>query len=146
MSDYGFRISHDGYDVKDCDDINCVMTSKYFNFKGAMSGTVTITKSSADQTSALVNHNLGYQPICLVYTMGGGETPLALINPFPVVQGFPFFSNKTDENTLYVRLIVVPNGDYTFKYFIFLDKGKLWYLKENIERKTKIIANKVDIV
>ena len=125
MADYGFRISQEGQDVKTCDDIDCVVTSKYANFKGALSGTVTITKSSPDQTSVLVNHNLGYQPICLVYTMGGGETPLALINPFPVIQGFPFFSNKTDTNTLYIRLLVVPNGDYTFKYFIFLDKGKL---------------------
>lgn len=60
--DYGFRISKEGFDVKDCDDIDCVLSSSFYtqiiHQKGVdTSGSSTIT----------INHGLGYIPTFLIF-------------------------------------------------------------------------------
>ncbi len=56
-SDYGIRISKAGYDVKTCADIDCVLSSSFFNqiihSKGIATGNIA--------------HTLGYVPSQLVY-------------------------------------------------------------------------------
>jgi len=66
-SDYGLRISKDGYDVKTTDDVNCVISSSYFtqivHRKGIVSG-----------LGATVSHDLGYLPDYLCYIKGSGNS------------------------------------------------------------------------
>ena len=62
-TDYGIRISKDGFDVKSCDDIDCVLSSSFFtqiiHMKGIdTSGTNPIT----------ITHDLGYIPSYLMFT------------------------------------------------------------------------------
>ena len=124
MGDYGFRISQEGSDVKTCDDIDCVVTSKYTNLKGVLSGTATLTKTTDPQVFTIA-HNLGYIPITQVYVV---DSAIWYELPYKVFQAFAFrsaFSSYADSSNLYIRIEFYPNADYTFKYFIFLDKGNL---------------------
>jgi len=65
-TDYGIRISKDGFDVKTCDNKDCVLSSSFFNriihMQGTLSGAGTIT------------HNLGYYPSVLVYNSESGTS------------------------------------------------------------------------
>jgi len=63
MSDYGFRISAEGVDVKTGDDKDMVVTSKYSILKGILSGsgTATVTRYGTE-TVITIAHNLGYIP------------------------------------------------------------------------------------
>jgi len=121
MADYGFRISKDGVDVKTGNDIDMVVTSKYLNLKGVLSGTTTAQKTDDYQSKSLITHNLGYQPIVQVYLYIGSNKWLPL--PHPV----PFTCNHyTNTTTVYVYFGTgMSNATYTFKYFIFIDKGKI---------------------
>jgi len=74
MSDYGFRISEEGKDVKTCEDKECVFTSKYSLAKGGMSGTVNITDSGDPaEGTATITHNLGFIPIVRIFMLTEGE-------------------------------------------------------------------------
>lgn len=68
-TDYGFRISKPGYDVKTCTDDQCVLSSSFFNQiihkKGISSGNVS--------------HNLGYIPNYLAYGKRDGESYISFI-------------------------------------------------------------------
>jgi len=58
-TDYGFRISKSGFDVKTCADKDCVISSSFFN---------QIVHKKGITTAATVSHNLGYIPNFLNYT------------------------------------------------------------------------------
>ena len=66
MSDYGFRVSADGVDVKTGADKDMVVTSKYSMLKGSLSlsgtGTISVPRDAADHMVTIA-HNLGYIPI-----------------------------------------------------------------------------------
>lgn len=59
--DYGIRVSKDGFDVKTCDDINCVSSSSFFTQIIHMKGTQTTASPFQ------VTHGLGYIPNHLLY-------------------------------------------------------------------------------
>ena len=123
MGDYGFRISQEGSDVKTCDDIDCVVSSKYANLKGTISGTAVLTKTTSPQIFQIA-HNLGYIPIAQVYVYSSSNERWHHL-PYAVIQWSSFFAYYVDSTNLNIRIFNVADGDYTFKYFIFLDKGKL---------------------
>lgn len=64
MGDYGFRISQEEKDVKDCTDLETVVTSKYPLLKGGSSGTgsIELDPNKPDEMTVTINHNLGYIP------------------------------------------------------------------------------------
>jgi hypothetical protein len=62
-TDYGIRISKPGYDVKTTDDINCVLSSSFFN---QIIHQVGIDTSGYDTIN--ISHNLGYIPSYLCFT------------------------------------------------------------------------------
>jgi len=66
--DYGFRISKEGFDVKTCADIDCVLSSSFF--------TSIIHKKGTD-ISGTVNHGLGYIPAYLGFVEASGILYLA---------------------------------------------------------------------
>ena len=120
MGNYGFRISKNGIDVKSGQDVDMVVTSKYPNLKGALSGTVVIAKTADDQTKTVVTHNFGYIPIAQVYMYAYGDWSLL---PHILPQATLFNTTSTTLNVFFGSWFA--NGNYTFKYFIFIDKAKL---------------------
>lgn len=59
MTNYGFKISQDGHDVKTAEVKNLVMTSKANQWKIHLKGSVTFT---APNQTVNVAHSLGYTP------------------------------------------------------------------------------------
>jgi len=70
-SDYGFRISKPGFDVKTCADVDCIITSSR--------NTTTVHKKGIDDTGS-VSHDLGYIPAYLGYVKLSGNDYLSLSN------------------------------------------------------------------
>lgn len=133
MSDYGLRISFDGKDVLTGDDKDMVITSKYANLKGALSGggTVNIPYADADNVIRVeVTHNLGYIPMARVivdtYNSGWYYNAPVFDNGMMYELSVVFW---TDTTKLYIDFygLDYDGGDWTmqYKYFIFLDKAKL---------------------
>ncbi|MFA5696730.1 MAG: hypothetical protein WC917_04830, partial [Bacilli bacterium] len=68
-TDYGIRISKDGYDVKTCDDINCVMSSSFFSHIVNKKGIYTATSDGVKT----ISHSLGYFPSTLIFKKRNGN-------------------------------------------------------------------------
>lgn len=121
MADYGFRISQNEEDVKTCSDLKTVVNSKYSNLKGSISGVVSKTKTGDYQQHTLVAHNLEYIPIVQVYMEGRYGSGVFEQLPITYVVG-----SSVDSTNVYIYFNNgIDDGTYNFKYFIFLDKGKL---------------------
>jgi len=135
MGDYGFRISKDEYDVKTCDDKNCVITSKYNTLKGTLTGSGSISNlASEGNTTITINHSLGYIPF-----VKGFLNPTNSVDFGNVYYQLPIWIDDLTDH-LYSRIYATTtqvkiyveqwNADnntrnYNYKYFIFIDKGKL---------------------
>ena len=128
--DYGIRVSFTGKDVKTCDDIDCVLTSKYSNLKGSLSGSGSVTCPSGVTQTITVNHGLGYIPMARVLHNFTGsvyeKAPYINGNVNFDIQIFP----RLDSTTLKIEFTYndyIGGGSSTFsyKYFIFIDKGNL---------------------
>lgn len=67
-SDYGIRISKDGFDVKTCDNKDCVLSSSFYN-------QIVHRKGIQSYTSGYtVSHNLGYVPDYLSFSKPSGAS------------------------------------------------------------------------
>lgn len=100
-SDYGTRISKPGFDVKTCADVNCILSSSFFNQIVHMQGTLS-------GTSAQIAHNLGYIPNYLNYSISSGNNYMV----YNATQG------AADSTYFYSQNLT---GDVTY-YVIFKDK------------------------
>lgn len=128
MSDYGFRISEAGKDVKTCDDLDCILTSKYYALKGAITGSGTF---DADKTLGTVTiaHNLGYIPVCMVNLKL--ESTSSRYQASPLKSGGLDWDisvwHYADDTNLYIKHItgILGNDNIAYKYFIYKDKGKV---------------------
>ena len=69
-TDYGIRISKDGFDVKTCADTDCVLSSSFFNQIVHKKGIY----SSPTGVDGEISHNLGYVPNLLHYTRNNGAS------------------------------------------------------------------------
>lgn len=67
-SDYGFRISKAGFDVKTCADVDCVISSSFFT---------SIVHKKGTDTTGTVAHSLGYIPAYLGFIKVSGVLYLA---------------------------------------------------------------------
>lgn len=65
--DYGIRISKPGFDVKTCNDVDCIITSSRFS---------NIIHKSGVDTTGTVAHDLGYIPSFFPYIKPSGESYL----------------------------------------------------------------------
>jgi hypothetical protein len=102
-NDYGFRISKAGYDVKTCDNINCVMSSSFFTHIIHKKG------SSASSGGAVtVSHNLGYTPAAFGFVKDDGLNYIYTVTP-------SISSNNIVSPNLY-------SGD-VFYYIIFKNRN-----------------------
>lgn len=126
MGDYGFRISKTGIDVKTGADKDMVITSKYSLLNGALSGTTSGTAINATTTTfTIISHGLGYIPMFQVFFKYGTENNYRLI-PVQTEIRFAVWA-YTDNTNLYIKTYndTGANKAVVFKYFIFIDKGKL---------------------
>ncbi|MDH4127304.1 MAG: hypothetical protein OEV44_01020 [Spirochaetota bacterium] len=132
MADYGFRISQGGKDVKTCTDKECVITSKYSNLKGSLSGGGTFPDILNNTTRTItIAHGLSYIPFARV-----------LIDPYGIEDFLELpYGEATGSNTLdayyycdatnlYIKIYQgnafgESRVGIDYKYFIFIDKGKL---------------------
>lgn len=129
MGNYGIRISVEGQDVKSCSDLDTIVNSKYANLKGTLSGYGTATVGVDGTTDITVTHSLGYIPFATVYS----KIPLDnrfWVNPTfadGALYGIASYHWATT-TTLVMRFQQiggVGNINFNYKYFIYLDKGKL---------------------
>ena len=129
MADYGFRISHDGVDVKAGNDEDMVVTSKYSNLKGVLSGFGTIAVGADSIGTVTIAHGLAYIPFASAYSK------IPIDNRFyanPAYADGALYSiavwHYTDATNVYLKFQQVGgsgNISFDYKYFIFLDKAKL---------------------
>lgn len=130
MADYGFRISHTGKDVKTCADEDCVITSKYSELKGVLSGSGSQSIPHNTVRTVTIAHGLGYIPFVTAYIdySQDGNFSIMPIYLLSFVDQSSFWV-KADSTNVYIKFWQGNNfGDtYTvnYKYFIYLDKGKL---------------------
>lgn len=137
MSDYGFRISADGVDVKTGDDKDMVVTSKYSMLKGTVSGSgVVSVPRNATRTDVTIAHGLGYIPMVQGFwnDRDGDEFDPNYFYQLPTYY-FSFFelafSIKADATNVYISFSIDDFGsggaaiDIRYAYYIFIDKGKL---------------------
>jgi hypothetical protein len=104
-TDYGIRISKLGYDVKTCDDINCVLSSSFYNQIIHSCGLDT-----SGDTTINISHNLGYIPSYLVFVKEASGS--SYIRMFTQTQATT--TNLTISN---------PSEYYGFYYIIFKQKN-----------------------
>lgn len=104
-TDYGIRISKDGYDVKTCDDINCVLSSSFYNETIHACGIDT-----SASTTINISHNLGYIPSYMVFCkQTSGSSYIRLFT-------------QTQATTTNIT-ISNPSAYYGFYYIIFKQKN-----------------------
>lgn len=99
-NDYGFRISKPGFDVKTCANIDCILSSSFFN---------QIVHKKGIDTTGEVAHNLGYIPNILTYIKPSGQSFLT---------SYGFLNGSVDSINLYPAAF---GGDSAY-YIIFKDK------------------------
>lgn len=138
MSDYGFRISKTGTDVKTGDDKDMVVTSKYSVLKGFLSGTGTATVArNGVAVTVTIAHSLGYIPSIQGYWNDRDGDVYDSTDyypiPFATASGILdfYFIAKTDSTNAYLTFIIDdygvgdPSIHINYAYYIFIDKGKL---------------------
>ena len=83
-TDYGMKISKEGYDVKTCTDDQLILSSSFLT-------NIVHKKGNKDSTSVVdplsVSHNLGYIPSALVYCKKTGESKIRMC------EGMPYYLN-----------------------------------------------------
>lgn len=100
-TDYGMRISKDGYDVKTCTDDQLVFSSSFFN---SICHKIGIDTSGGLMT---ISHNLGYAPAALCYIRDSGGSVIKMCEGMPYYLN-PFFGGregyfyKADASNIYI--------------------------------------------
>lgn len=137
MSNYGFRISVDGVDVKTGDDKDMVVTSKYQLLKG--SNIVTGSKSvpqNGTKTTVTTAHGLGYIPFVQGFwneESGDVGTP-GYYYPLPTYYNEAievFFTIRADATNVYLDFQIDDSGGggsnktINYVYYLFINKGNL---------------------
>jgi len=127
MTDYGFKVSQEGYDVKTATDTQLVFSTKFGAFPPmsiVASGSVEAT--GTDPITITVDHDLGYVPFVLVFFNNEDEpnkwqsvfsSQLAdIVSPnFPTATFLDVYPDR------FIQKFVVDTGEktVTIKYYIF---------------------------
>ena len=109
MTDYGIKISQDGYDVKTANIKNLILTSKANQWKIHLKGSVTATSTNEIFTVA---HGLAYTPAYIFFKKDNGLSYYEM----GVLGG----SNWIDGTNLKIQTSAI---GAIFSYIIFKDIG-----------------------
>ncbi len=126
--DYGLKIAQSGYDVKTCTDKQCVLTSKYPLLKGVLAGSGSVAITADTPATVTIAHNLGYIPMFQILTKGSVYSDWYGVPNFDGLSGemYYYFFGRADSTNIYLDLYDVDSSKTVYyKYFIYLDKGKL---------------------
>ena len=129
MSDFGIKISKEGYDVSTTGDMNLSFSSEYNMFKVYMSGTAQLSLSNvsgADSDEVTITHNLGYRPVFFLYGERYGDGSSSEFNRKPSnnASAFECIWGVSRENTLSIKIydaFSTLNQTFDVKYFIMTD-------------------------
>jgi len=126
MTDYGEKISRDGYDVKTATDKQLVLSSKFKTFTITLSGSSNVSISSGDYRNRVeITHGLGYIPAFSIY---GKESTESEYHKVPHTNAtfsisFYFLYCWADSNKIYLEAQFgsgsPANKTFNFKYYIF---------------------------
>lgn len=100
-TEYGFRVSKPGFDVKTCADVDCIVTSNR--------PSMTVHMKGIADAGDTINHNLGYIPTIFSFIKFSGNSFLSLNS----------YSSSVDDTSIYFETLNV--GD-TYYYIIFKSK------------------------
>lgn len=137
MSDYGFRISATGVDVKTGSDKDMVVTSKYSMLKGSFSGSgVVSVPQNGTRVNVNITHGLGHIPMVQGFwnDRDGDVFDPTFFYPLPTYLFTTVeyaFSAKADSTNVTLSFSIDDFGsggsaiDIKYAYYIFIDKGKL---------------------
>jgi len=128
MGDYGLRISQTG-DVKTVSDLDCAVTSKYANLKGALSGGGTKSVPSGTTQTVSIYHNLGHIPMfkAIADVYNDGEYAVLPWQVYNSLSDYLVVSTRATTTYAYIDMKYrdVGTRNIPYKYFIFIDKGKI---------------------
>jgi len=136
MGSWGFRISEENVKVKTGDDVDMIVTSKYANLKGVISGNGSITfpaSLSIQSTSVTIAHGLEYMPTARVSVHAIEAIASGEYVETPYIYGFfdrfYVYEHKLDATNLTISFKRQNDANVAltvaYKYFIYLDKGKV---------------------
>lgn len=129
MSDYGIKISQEGYSVSDGDN-RMILTSRYPFLKAHSQGAVSLNITGAGTFTTFISHNLGYHP---VYNFFGEVLPSTPNDRYPghiaaVALGYVQSGSYVTTSRLYLGWTDTSAGlfaafPYTvyFYYYLFYD-------------------------
>lgn len=139
MSDYGMKISLDGYDVKTASPEQCAVHSGYACPKikigqspahfGVYSHTFASTPAVGETVLTTINHGLGYKPMHMVlikFNDGSADKAMPLPSQYGI--SLQIYAYCTASN-LVIAINRAPDGSdptgqtWVFKYYIFVEQG-----------------------
>lgn len=115
MSNYGIKVSKDGYDVKTCADIYLCLKSSIILQKVKLMGSTTV----ANNTTGSIAHGLAYVPQFLVY----GEDPSNVANMNIGNASYVYSKLKAwaDATYVYWRINTAVVSNFNIYYYVFYD-------------------------
>jgi len=130
MANYGVRISQDGYDVKTCSDKETIITSKYANFKGSISGSGTKTVTEGAEATETIAHGLSYIPSVTMFVDvydDGKYKPAPFYDQGRLFEQYYYaYADSTNVYLVFfAQFFTGGTWDYDYAYKIYIDKGKL---------------------
>lgn len=131
MSDYGLKISRDGYNVLTCTDKQLSYSSKFPTFTVKTSGTINVVLSSGyTRKRETVSHGLGYTPAFVAYGKKSSASSYDKISTYLLGDGviFEYLAAWADSTYVYFEAQYLDTDlgagapsqkTYNFKYYIF---------------------------
>jgi len=113
MPDYGIKASQKGYDVKTCADYELLFSAGWPLVKIEAQGSKTISDKGADEV--IYNHNLGYNPLFLVFDTSSVANNNLLLTDSPLSPLGVTDTNLTWFGTQGAGL----SGSITLYYYVF---------------------------
>ncbi len=134
MTDFGFKVSSSGNDVKTTAKSDLLSYSEGLSFKSFMRGTTTLTLDGSGNGTKTIAHNLGFSPSFLVYVKDTARHPLNQTTVSNCYFSIPGYGNAwstlndydaySDATNLTIQVFGgVASQVVTLYYNIFIDLG-----------------------
>ena len=125
MTDFGLKVSKDGFDARTAAIKDLVLHSEHFGIKIAAQGTVNISVTSGVGGSASVAHGLGYVPGFLAFCKMTG-TKVYPPSSWNYEGNYEQFLASSDSTNLNFSIDANANSNYTavVYYYVLVDPGQ----------------------
>lgn len=118
MSDYGFRVSKEGFDVlTEADDKNMSITSKLNALKEYVAGNTTVATDGSGNATKTIAHNLSYIPQFFAFAKYDDGTW------YPTNSNIMQTVTYADSTNIYIKVLgMSASTTYSLYYIIFHDE------------------------